>query len=259
MYPYLDIIIEPLLKIVQPDCMIEIGCESGHTTKRLLAFCEQHQAVLHGIDPSPLFDSEEWKIRSGKRFIFHRMTSLQALPLIHDYNVVLIDGNHNWYTVYHELKLIEKEFISSSRIFPFVLLHDVGWPYGRRDMYYNPETIPEEFRHPIARMGIHPNSDKLLPQGGINSSFYNAVHENGPRNGVLTAVEDFQREFRFPLELLVIPGFHGLGILFPSELKHNNPALGRFLDSWNLPDGHRRYLGILEEARLHLAIRLSQP
>jgi hypothetical protein len=27
-----------------------------------------------------------------------------------------------------------------------IFFHDVGRPYGRRDMYYQPETVPPEFR-----------------------------------------------------------------------------------------------------------------
>ena len=63
---------------------------------------------------------------------------------------------------------------------------------------------------------------------------------------------------RFSPELLVIPGFHGLGILFSSELRGNNPVLSGFLDSWNLPKAQRQYLIGLENARVRLAIKLTQ-
>ncbi len=39
---------------------------------------------------------------------------------------------------------------------PVLILHDVGWPYGRRDLYYTPETIPEEFRQPYEQAGMLP-------------------------------------------------------------------------------------------------------
>ncbi|MEI0736392.1 hypothetical protein VQ056_06415 [Paenibacillus sp. JTLBN-2024] len=32
----------------------------------------------------------------------------------------------------------------SAGAFPVVMLHDIDWPAGRRDMYYFPESIPEE-------------------------------------------------------------------------------------------------------------------
>lgn len=254
MYPFWEEIVEPLLKIVQPKCLIEIGCEAGKTTKRLLDFCEQHDAVLHGIDPSPRFDVDEWKTRSENRLIFHQTTSLQALPKIEDCDVVLIDGDHNWYTVYHELKLIEEKVVASGRLFPVVLLHDVGWPYGRRDLYYNPTTIPDENCHSFAKMGIHPSSGNLVGEGGFNSGLCNAVRENGPRNGVLTAVEDFQRQSKNPLELIVIPSFHGLGILFPLKLRDNIPELTQFLDSWKLSDDLQRSLTQLENVRVRLSV-----
>jgi len=258
MYPYWEDIIEPVLRFIHPGCLVEIGCEAGKTTKRLLSYCERNQAVLHGIDPSPRFDVDEWKQQFANRFIFHRKTSLQALPLIDNYDVVFIDGDHNWYTVFHELKLIEEKATSISHTLPVILLHDVGWPYGRRDLYYNPQTIPEEFRHPFAKKGIHPDSCELVQQGGFNSGLFNAVHENGPKNGVLTAVEDFQSQCRQPLELIVIPGFHGLGILCPSELKQGNPDLEWFLNSWTLTDAQQRYLTLLEKARIRPAIKPSQ-
>lgn len=256
MHPYWECLIHPLLKQIQPRCLIEIGCEAGKTTKLLLEYCEEHHAVLHGIDPSPRFDVAEWKSRYGSRLIFHRTASLQALPLIDGFDVVLIDGDHNWYTVYHELNLIAKQSASLPASFPIVLLHDVGWPYGRRDLYYNPDSIPDEFRHPFEKKGIHPDSNKLLVEGGINRGLCNAVHENGPRNGVLTAVDDFQSRFLPLLEFILIPGFHGLGILFPAKLKNSIPGLETLLESWNLPEGQARYLQQLEEARLRLSGRV---
>jgi hypothetical protein len=68
------------------------------------------------------------------------------------FDCILIDGDHNWYTVYHELKMIEQKHLLSPG--GAILLHDVIWPYARRDMYYQPEKIPAEFRHPHAKRGI---------------------------------------------------------------------------------------------------------
>jgi hypothetical protein len=35
-----------------------------------------------------------------------------------------------------------------------VFFHDVGWPYERRDMYYQPDTIPVDFLQKYERKGI---------------------------------------------------------------------------------------------------------
>ncbi len=100
-----------------------------------------------------------------------------------------------------------------------VFLHDVGWPYARRDGYYNPDDKPETFRQPYKQEGMRPGQRKLIKNGGLNSELYNAVDENTPRNGVLTAAEDFVRESDRELSLEVVNprAFHGLGILYPKS------------------------------------------
>ena len=60
-------------------------------------------------------------------------------------DAALIDGDHNWYTVYNELKLLAATAREADAALPVLVLHDVGWPYGRRDLYYAPEQIPEEY------------------------------------------------------------------------------------------------------------------
>ena len=46
---------------------------------------------------------------------------------------------------------------------PVLILHDVCWPYGRRDLYYVPERIPEEFRQPYAQRGMRPGTQGAAP------------------------------------------------------------------------------------------------
>jgi hypothetical protein len=46
---------------------------------------------------------------------------------------------------------------------------------------------------------------------------------------VLTAVEDFVAESDTPLRLLLIDGFHGLGILYPTNLGAYAPATAEYL------------------------------
>ena len=78
---------------------------------------------------------------------------------------------------------------------PVMVMHDVGWPYGRRDLYYEPEQIPAEFRQPYDQRGMGRARKKLLPKGGggLNPWMNNAETEGGPRNGVMTALDDFER------------------------------------------------------------------
>lgn len=130
--------------------------------------------------------------------------------------MVLIDGNHNWYTVFEELRLVERQ----SARWPLTLLHDIAWPYGRRDMYDTPTAVPAQHRHPHRKAGVLRGQSKLAARSGLNAGCYDAEHEGGARNGVLTAIEDFIDSSPVELELFAVPGPGGLGLLI------DGPRLG---------------------------------
>ncbi len=204
-------IVHPILRYMKPSTIIEVGCAQGLNTLNLLSYAQSHDSKLIAIDPAPQFDVTLVKQVYGQSFDLKEGYSLQVLPEIETADVVFLDGDHNWYTVYHELKLLEK-----LERFPLVFLHDTEWPYARRDMYYFPESIPPSYRHPHARKGILPDINELV-DGGHNESVWNAAYENGPRNGVLTAVEDFLAETKLTLRLHRAHSQHGLSIIMPNE------------------------------------------
>jgi hypothetical protein len=249
-----DTIIAPILERVQPTSIIEIGSDQGHNTAKLLEFCKQQGATLHAIDPLPRFDVAAWREQYGQLFVFHPSLSLNALPKVDRFDVVLIDGDHNWYTVFHELKLIEKRCTDLSQPFPLVMLHDIGWPYGRRDLYYNPDNIPDVYRKPYQKKGMQPGIAELMEKGGLNASFYNAIYEHSLQNGVLTAVEDFLKEAIQPLHLIQIPGLHGLGILLTKELMERNLQVRTFLQALELSPPVVHYIEKVEGERIKLDI-----
>jgi hypothetical protein len=255
MHPYWETITQPLLSLLRPNVVVEIGSEAGKSTRWLLEFCRKHGATLHAIDPLPKFDVEAWQREFGSFFVFHRSTSLDALRRIERTDAACIDGDHNWYTVFNELKLIEQRSLDLQHPFPLVMLHDIGWPYGRRDLYYNPAEIPAEHRRLYQKRGIRPGSEQLTAQGGLNADLFNAIDENTPRNGVLTAVEDFMSQSGQTLELIRVPGFHGLGILLTRERREQNESLAKLLAAIDLAPSMRQYVEQLESSRVSLALR----
>ena len=100
---------------MQPQSIVEVGSDTGLNTKNLLEFCEKNGSELHVVDPFPKYDVSEWQERYAGHAFFHTALSLNAIPLVEHFDVVLIDGDHNWYTVYNELKLIEKHSVGESR------------------------------------------------------------------------------------------------------------------------------------------------
>ena len=211
----------PLIEKIKPKHIVEIGSATGINTNNILDYCRHNNSKLTAIDPKPKFDVNELKDEYGEKFEFFEELSLNALPFLEKFDIILIDGDHNWYTVFSELKSIEQHYQKENG-FPIIILHDICWPYGRRDLYYNPDTIPNDYLLPYAELGMIPNQKELSKDKGMGlnyKGFNNALYEGGDKNGVLTAVEDFIHESSLDLIFYSIPAYHGLGILF---LKNNN-------------------------------------
>ena len=123
-------------------------------------------------------------------------------------------------------------------------------------LYYNPASIPEEGRQPFARSGRPPASP--LAEGAFNADGCNATSENTPRNGVLTAVEDFLKESTHSLRLIQVPGLFGLGIVFPQQLPEQNEAFSQFLKIWDVPEPVRQYMQLIEINRVSFVAGSSE-
>ncbi|WP_167854801.1 class I SAM-dependent methyltransferase [Mangrovimicrobium sediminis] len=245
-------VILPLVEAVDGKHVLEIGAEFGLSTQALVNFARRVDGHVHCIDPAPIFDVEEFEAQYGGRLSFYKDTSLNAIPKIPEVDVVLVDGDHNWYTVYHELKLIEAHSDHDALKLPLIFVHDTAWPYGRRDLYYDPASIPEEFRHPYAMQGMGRQKRELMPEGGINADMNNALVEGGERNGVLTAVEDYIRESSLDFEFLNLPLYFGLGILISRERLDSNPALAAEMQKLHGMMQGEKLITITEKLRMNL-------
>ena len=251
MFPFWRDVIEPLIKAAHARRIVEIGALRGETTVKLLRDLGP-DAELHVIDPVPEFDPGEHERRFPGRYVFYRDLSLNVLPDLPPVDVALIDGDHNWYTVYHELAALSSTAKKAGAALPVMIMHDVCWPYGRRDLYYAPETIPEEHRQPYAQRGINREHRELLPPDrlGLNRQLHNALYEGGPHNGVMTALDDFIAEHDRPVRRIVIPIYWGLAIVADEERLAEHPELGRMLDEIESLEGHERMLELAEGLRI---------
>jgi len=214
MHAFWEIFIYQLILALMPKRIVEIGAEFGWNTERILMYCREHGAHLDVVDPAPHPVFHEVLAKFGPEYTYFPLKSLAALPLIKPADMMLLDGDHNWFTVYNELSMIFLRCAEQNATPPLILLHDMAWPYARRDMYYDPPSLRPDDRQPFAYCGIIPGQSELS-NDGINGHFANAIHEGGPRNGVRTGVEDFVAASSVPMTLHVLPFFNGLGILLP--------------------------------------------
>lgn len=208
--------------------VVEIGAFAGDLTRVLVAWAAQAGAAVTAIDPAPEDDLVALD-RATEGLELIRKTSLDALADLALPDAIVIDGDHNYYTVRAELRLIAAQ--AAGAALPLLLFHDVGWPHGRRDDYHDAGAIPPEARHAVAGAdgGIFPGEPGLRQDGLPYPR--SAAREGGPRNGVLTAIEDFVAEGE-RLRLVVVPVFFGFGAVWDLDAPWSG-AVARVLDPWD--------------------------
>jgi hypothetical protein len=203
--------------------LCEIGAQRGNNTDE---FLEIAPLTVDIIDPCLDADLCE-KYRDNKRIHVHKGLSLDVLQRISgQFDCILIDGDHNWYTVYNELSTIEKRGLIKPD--GTIFLHDVCWPYGRRDMYYLPESIPKEFTQPCKRQGLVRGQSEVNASS-MHSETFSAVFEGGERNGVLTAIEDFLKDNKGGYKFFYFEEEHGLGVLLKTTSTIGNRVFNKHL------------------------------
>jgi hypothetical protein len=234
------------LDAVAPRRIVEIGSESGGFSKQLLDWAERNGATHVVVEPYPTPEIRELAASAGAlELVAHR--SPGALADVEPADAYVIDGDHNHWTVLHEL---EAAFATGT---PLAILHDVGWPCARRDQYYAPHALPDDALMPYSyEKGRSPDSDELVEVGGFHGEFQFAVaeHEGGERNGVKTAVEDFLG--RHPeLDYRQVDAVFGVGYVFGREAPYAD-RLRALLDPWH----GNGLVARLEHNRVRLYTRL---
>lgn len=242
-------IIQPIYQAARARTVLEIGAEYGKSTAVLLNYVKAQGGHLHCIDPYPAFEAREFAAQNREFLTFYEDLSLNVIRRLPRVDVAMVDGDHNWYTVYNELRQLEEVHGADPLAQPVIFAHDLSWPYGRRDLYYNPDTIPAEFRQPYASEGILPNKSELVPNGGMNCTLHNALHEGGPRNGVLTGVEDYVAESKLDWHFLHLPLYYGLGILVTEQRLRANPELRALIERFTPDEGSRALIEQTEHLR----------
>ncbi len=227
----------------------EIGSEFGGMSKLLAERASNKGGTLTCIDPEPAEGFADWA--AGENCVTHiAQPSLDGLKSAGSADAWFIDGDHNYYTVFHELSVIDAIQKNAGRPL-LAFMHDVSWPCARRDFYYAPDRVPAGWRHPHSfDHGVKLGHQGVVEGRGLRGMghFAVALDEGGARNGVLTAIEDFLREADTddrPLYYVHIPAVLGLGIVFDAKADWSE-ALAQFL----LPYHANPLIARLEENRL---------
>ncbi|MDQ3569725.1 MAG: class I SAM-dependent methyltransferase [Actinomycetota bacterium] len=245
-------VIFPCLDLSGARTIVEVGGEDGTFTRELLAWAQKSQGAVYCVDPQPSEKLVQLCAQSDAAELISDR-SPEALDTLDRADAYVLDGDHNYYTVKSELEAIERKSRNGDGM-PLVFLHDVGWPCGRRDQYYSPESLPSEAVHPHTYdRGVTPESRGVI-EGGFRGAgeFAFAVQEGGEANGVLTAVEDFL-EGHADLALAKVPCVFGLGVIYRMSSPEGRAA-GELLRPY---DGNP-LLERLERNRMALFLRVLE-
>jgi len=230
MAEFSDIIVEAL-DLAGAREIVEIGAEFGGMSALLADYAAAHEGRLTSVDPCPKEEFADWAAEHPE--VRHlAKTSFEAFEELANVDAWVIDGDHNWSTVFHESQAIWERCKASGTPF-LAFYHDVGWPWARRDLYYAPDSLPPEHRQPFTfAHGVTLDNPGVIAGGFRGEGGWAcARREGGPRNGVLTAIEDFM-EGRDGLRLVTIPSFFGLGVLWHLDAPWSD-AVAAILDPWD--------------------------
>lgn len=211
---YADLI-ERLAALPRCPDVVEIGSESGEMSLRLATAAAARGGILYVVEPSPsdllrTFAAEHANVRIVEGY------SPEALRGLPPAGLYVVDGDHNYVTVRGEVEAIFGATPPGTARDTIAVMHDIGWPSGRRDQYYAPDRLPSDavWPHSFTR-GAMLDSGELAPEGhGFRGegAFAFALHEGGPRNGVRTAIEDVLAADP-SLAMLTTPLVFGLGVI----------------------------------------------
>lgn len=242
-------VIEPALEIAGARRIIEVGVEAGGMTRVLREYAARVGGECVGVDPGVSPDVRA--TFAGDPYVrLVEAPSPRALDEVGPADAYVLDGDHNYWTVLEELRAVARALGDGHN--PVVFLHDVGWPAGRRDQYYDPSRLPAEAVHPYTfAQGVRPGTQGTV-EGGFRGegAFAWAIEEGGPRNGVRTALEDFLGECdRF--RSAIVPIVFGLAVLWPGAAPFAD-ALEDHLRFW----ADNPVLATVEQNRLALYSRV---
>jgi len=147
-------------EIVQPGAIVEIGSETGGMTELLVEWAREHEATLICVDPEPAPHVRRLEVEGAPVHVASEF-SPEGLAGI-DGEAWIIDGDHNHATVTAELRHV----FGGAGTPRLAVLHDVAWPWARRDLYYAPERIAAAHRRPLtSRGGVVPGVPGTVASG----------------------------------------------------------------------------------------------
>lgn len=225
--------------------VVEVGVESGQVSS---VYAELGASMVHCVEPTPT-DELRAALGENPKLKLVERPSPEALSELPVADLYVLDGDHNYATAHAELVWIMKNAPDA-----VVALHDVLWPWSRRDLYYQPSLLTAEDTHPATEDGVTVWHDDVTAAGFTGEgAFTVATRAGGERNGVLTAVEDALAEGGGDWLLEIVPAIFGMGVM----VRKGAPGAAKILKALQ-PYTSSKLLATMENNRIALYTRVLQ-
>ncbi|WP_211343216.1 class I SAM-dependent methyltransferase [Actinomadura pelletieri] len=224
--------------------VVEVGVESGQVS----SLYADLGGTVYCVEPRP-GDDLRAVLDEDPRLNLVEGFSPEVLGDLPVADLYVLDGDHNYAVVRAELAWIMKNAPDA-----MVVLHDVLWPCGRRDFYYQPSPLAPEDTHPTTTEGPTVWHDGVTPAGFVGDGVFTvAAHAGGPRNGVLTAIEDALDDADDDWRLVIVPAVFGFGVLARADA----PGMEKIFEALR-PLASSNLLAAMENNRIALYTRVLQ-
>lgn len=205
--------ISALSKVPNPR-VLEIGIENGHSALPILHNLEKlckGNFLYIGVDvklnpqvTNAAYQMTGIEMSPDKKFnaVFKEMNSLsflqQAISEKLKFDVVFVDGDHNYFTVFNELSMI-KELCHKSTL---IICDDYFGRYSKKDMFYSEREGYENLK-------INEKNTAVKNEKGTYQILFNKTTPpiSAEKEGVKSAVNDF---------LIKNPEWSGFNLIVPS-------------------------------------------
>lgn len=227
--------------------VVEVGVESGKVSGM---YIDLGATDVYCVDPKP---TDELRANLAPNESLHLVEGwspdvLETLPVA---DLYVLDGDHNYAIVYDEMRWVMENAPDA-----VIVLHDVLWPCGRRDLYYQPSSVPADRQHPSSDDGPTVWHDELTPMGFVGlGAFTSAREAGGAGNGVLTGVEDALAAAPEddPWDFELVPAVFGMGV----ATRKAAPSAKKLMAGLR-PFSESRLLATLENNRIALYTKVLQ-
>lgn len=244
-------------QIAQVQNIIAIGIESKLFLQELYHYVTSIGSKIIAVDPmlnSELleelsFDAQFFEAFCGTSAEFFASRTLNRLK---GTTLFLLDGDHNYAAVQLELEAIHRLHLAQSSLQPLMFIHDTGWPWGHRDLYYEQGNVSLVDRQQQSALGhgVLTNTSTTFPGSNFHLNDASlATHEGGGANGVMAAIENFLGHYPNYVSWH-IPAIFGLNIILPSTLAQIK-MIESLIPSWASP-----LLSRLENNRIEMYLHL---